>query len=210
MSFRALKLIAPVAVVTVLAGCGDSGAAVTTEPTGARAVVQPGAEGVASAPRAIRVAAAPGEVVTLEWDDLIPEDYDPLAVLEGMDVDRYDDYDPRALALMEQIMAEWDKAPVVEALDGKRVRLPGFVVPLEGDGTSVTEFLLVPYYGACIHVPPPPANQMVHVISANAVPIRGLFDTVWVSGELSAERSRSEHGVSGYTLNAINVEPYDE
>jgi len=70
---------------------------------------------------------------------------------------------------------------------------------------------LVPYYGACIHVPPPPANQTVYV---NAEPGRGtrpkLFDVVWVTGTLRVERVESELAAAGYALEAIKVEPYDE
>ncbi|MFP3457944.1 DUF3299 domain-containing protein, partial [Psychrobacter sp. SIMBA_152] len=71
-------------------------------------------------------------------------------------------------------------APVVEALDGKKVRIPGYVVQLEGDADNVTEFLLVPYFGACIHVPPPPPNQIIHVEYAEGVPYENTYDAVWI------------------------------
>jgi hypothetical protein len=58
---------------------------------------------------------------------------------------------------LKRILAEWDRAPVVEEFDGQLVRIPGFVVPLESDGKTISEFLLVPYFGACVHVPPPPS-----------------------------------------------------
>lgn len=101
-------------------------------------------------------------------------------------------------------------SPVVEALDGQTVRLPGFVVPLEGRGQNVEEFLLVPYYGACIHVPPPPANQVVHVLAqGHEVRIRRLFDTVWVTGTLHVEHHSSRLAEAGYRLQVIEVTPYD-
>lgn len=67
-----------------------------------------------------------------------------------------------AVFLLAKLRDEADKAPVVKALDGKKVRIAGFTVTLERNDQGVTEFLLVPYYGACIHTPPP-ANQIVHV-----------------------------------------------
>jgi hypothetical protein len=89
--------------------------------------------------------------------------------------------------------------------------MPGFVVPLEGDGQVVNEFLLVPYYGACIHVPPPPANQIVYVkAQGRNVQVRRLFDTVWVTGVMKVEHTASDLGESGYTLNALDVAPYDD
>jgi hypothetical protein len=115
---------------------------------------------------------------------------------------------------MEKIMAElreaWDKAPVVQALDGRRVKIPGFVVPLEGDGVKLSEFLLVPYYGACIHVPPPPNNQVVYVKVPEAdAKIRRAFDTVWVIGTLSAKPFSSDLAEAGYQMQAEQVLPYE-
>jgi hypothetical protein len=78
------------------------------------------------------------------------------------------------------------------------------------DLLSLGEFLLVPYYGACIHVPPPPANQTVHVVTAKGGEYHGgLFDTVWVSGTLKTQSPSSELGEAGYRLEAVRVEPYE-
>lgn len=73
-----------------------------------------------------------------------------------------------------------------EALIGQDVEIPGFALPLSFDGLMVTEFLLVPYAGACIHTPPPPSNQIIHVIAPNGFEMRGLFDPVVVSGKISS------------------------
>ncbi|MPY70508.1 MAG: DUF3299 domain-containing protein [Alphaproteobacteria bacterium] len=102
-------------------------------------------------------------------------------------------------------------------LDGKVVRIPGYILPLEYEGSKVTQFLLVPYVGACIHVPPPPANQIVHVRSKEGLLDAGIFTPVYVTGKMSAEgvSSRSlfltdgEVNVSfGYALQGATVEPY--
>jgi hypothetical protein len=78
------------------------------------------------------------------------------------------------------------------------------------DGAELKEFFLVPYFGACIHVPPPPPNQIVFVRSDKAVEGVGVMDVVWVYGKIKAERFRSDLGDAGYTLPADRVEPYRE
>ncbi|MCP5142862.1 MAG: DUF3299 domain-containing protein [Chromatiales bacterium] len=149
----------------------------------------------------------------LDWNDLIPPDYQPellFAKLEAK-IANLSDQDPRADEIMAELKALLDNAPVREDLDGERVKLPGFVVPLEGDTTRTTDFLLVPYYGACIHVPPPPVNQTV-LVTAKGDRGKGLstFDVIWVSGTLRAERFDAQIGQAGYHLAADLIEPYTE
>jgi hypothetical protein len=107
---------------------------------------------------------------------------------------------------------------VVRELDGRLVRLAGYVVPLEYAGTRVTEFLLVPFAGACVHVPPPPPNQIVHVRLDNGFENAGLYTPVRVTGRLSAKGiSRSLFLTDGtldisvaYSLQGNGVQPYGE
>ena len=110
------------------------------------------------------------------------------------------------------------RTAVVENLNGQDVRIPGYLLPLEASGGRVTEFLLVPYVGACIHVPPPPPNQIVHVkvIKKGGYKNKGLFEPVWITGELSVQSMSKElylvDGSAdvniGYSMQAIRVEPY--
>jgi hypothetical protein len=102
------------------------------------------------------------------------------------------------------------------ALDGKLVRIPGYLLPLEFSGKQVTEFLLVPWVGACIHTPPPPPNQIVHVKSDKPFEMNGNFDAVWVTGRITAGATRksvyimdgsSEIDV-GYSMRASQLERY--
>jgi hypothetical protein len=97
-------------------------------------------------------------------------------------------------------------APVVAELDGKRVRIGGYVVSLDFDATKVREFLLVPFVGACIHVPPPPANQIVYVKSEAGFEVSGMFDPVWVTGTLKATTAHTGLAEAGYSLVAEKVE----
>lgn len=147
--------------------------------------------------------------IELEWDALIPEDWRLDKLMEEYNADNLSDEDPRAKELMEKINTFWKEAPVVHGYDGKLVKLPGFVVPLETDAKTIQEFLLVPYYGACIHTPPPPANQTVYVVTDEGHAYKGqLFDTVWVTGTLRVDKLSSELGDAGYRIEARMVEPY--
>lgn len=98
----------------------------------------------------------------------------------------------------------------LQRLNGARVRVPGFMVPLEDWEQRVTEFILVPFFGACIHVPPPPPNQMAHVLMSGRRKVEvNLWDPVWVVGTLKIENVDSPYGVVGYQLNAERLVPYD-
>ncbi|WP_245232488.1 DUF3299 domain-containing protein [Thiorhodococcus minor] len=71
-------------------------------------------------------------------------------------------------------------------------------------------FLLVPYFGACIHTPPPPASQTVYVVMPAGEPYQGgLFDTVWVTGTIHALTDRSALAAAGYRIDAERVTPYE-
>lgn len=145
---------------------------------------------------------------TLTWDDLVPKDWDPVALLKDKQQNIFDDTDPRAQKAMRQLRELWDAAPTVAALDAQLVRLPGYVVPLEYTEGELTELLLVPYFGACIHTPPPPANQIVHINLAKAQRVRSM-ETVWVSGTMRTKRGDSPWGKSGYTIERATLAPYE-
>ena len=118
------------------------------------------------------------------------------------------DESPRAIELFNAYQEAIRSAPVVGELDGQRIRLPGYVVPLDFEATDVAEFLLVPYFGACIHVPPPPSNQIVYVTTVAGYPLKELFEPVWVTGVIRTQAYLNEVGDAGYTLKATIIEPY--
>lgn len=99
---------------------------------------------------------------------------------------------------------------VVKELDQKPVRLPGFVVPLEGDAKTITAFLLVPYFGACIHVPSPPTNQVIYVRFPKGAPVDDLWDAIWVKGTMKVVSSSHEMANASYAMEAVEVAPYEE
>lgn len=100
-------------------------------------------------------------------------------------------------------------APVVAEMDGRHVRLPGYIVPLGiTEAMEVEEFLLVPYFGACIHVPPPPSNQIVHVRSTSGIRLADLYQPFWITGVVRVEHVESELANAGYRIDGAGVEPY--
>jgi len=153
--------------------------------------------------------ALPGGLREISWDDLIPEDWDPASQLPFKDVDNISDDDPRSVQLMNALRELWDKAPTRSELQGLRIRIPGYVVPLDMLGGQIREFLLVPYFGACIHSPPPPANQILQVRLKGRRDLQTM-DAIWVNGRLGIARVETSMGVSGYVLEAETVEPYRE
>lgn len=97
----------------------------------------------------------------------------------------------------------------LEKLDGESVRIPGYIVPLEGDDGEITEFFLVPYFGACIHVPPPPPNQIVHVIMNKGFPGEIAFYPVWVTGVLNVATIQNDLAEASFSMNGFQVVEYE-
>lgn len=129
----------------------------------------------------------------LYWEDLVPAGFEPL---------------PGSVDHSGKMTQVQPDAPIVEALNGKLVKVPGFVVPLEGTDDTISEFLLVPYFGACIHVPPPPSNQIVYVKFEKPVAIDNIYDAIWVTGVLSTEGWAGEIASVGYRLTGQSVAPF--
>jgi hypothetical protein len=144
----------------------------------------------------------------IRWDDLVPKGWDPFKDMRDKGAASVIDGSPQAQQRMRELREIFDNAPTIPALDGQAVRLPGYVVPLEETKDGLKEFLLVPYFGACIHTPPPPANQIVHVVSARPVKGFAAMDTVWVNGTLKLSRQDAQMGVSGYRMEAALVARY--
>jgi hypothetical protein len=131
-------------------------------------------------PRSGAPAPAPQQAVTIDW-----------RVLAGLDY------------------TNGKATDTLKKLDGQTVRIPGFVVPLDDFQEEGAEFLLVPYYGACVHTPPPPPNQIVMVEMTGKKAIKlNLFDAVWMSGKIKIASVESPYGTVGYTLEGLKVEPY--
>jgi hypothetical protein len=144
----------------------------------------------------------------LKWEAMVPKGWDPAAQFKGLDLSKLQDSDPRAMEALDQLKREWDNAPAEPSLNGQRIRIAGFALPLERQGGKVTEFLIVPYFGACIHTPPPPANQIIHAKSAKPLTGVKMMVPIWTYGTLGIERGETTWGVAGYRLTVDKVAPY--
>jgi len=158
---------------------------------------------------AIAADSTAGKPRTITWEELVPPGWDPVKDINGGDVSSIREGGAQEQALMKRMREVWDNAPTRPELADQRLRLPGFVVPVESVAGLVREFLLVPYFGACIHSPPPPANQIVLVKLSKPADLRTM-EAVWAQGRLSLERAAGPMGNSGYTLEAADTEPYSK
>ncbi|MGF1738680.1 DUF3299 domain-containing protein [Photobacterium satsumensis] len=140
------------------------------------------------------------EALTLDWIDLVPEKERTQFNANQMPILNHD-----GEAANQSMIGN-----VREELNGSTVKIPGFVIPLEGDDKAVTEFLLVPYFGACIHVPPPPPNQIVYVKFPKGAPIQQLWDVVYVVGTLKTQSVSHDLAEVGYLLEGSAIEDYDD
>jgi hypothetical protein len=153
-------------------------------------------------------------VIDVTWADLIPKSAvvgDKAKVLEGIIQHAQVSSAPETAgasqptASIEQLLGITSAVAYRSDLDQKDVRISGFILPLQFSGTKVTQFLLVPFVGACIHVPPPPANQLVLVDVPQGYATTGLWEPVSVTGTLSVSGISTELAQVGYSLKASDV-----
>ena len=142
-----------------------------------------------------------GTAREIEWEDLIPPGVPYSEIIGEGDLDEVNDtwapiFDENATKLNT-------------ALDGAHIRMPGYIIPLEITAQGVTDFVLVPYVGACIHVPPPPPNQLVLVHSPRPWPGDELWDAVWVEGRMRTQLNTTDVAQTGYMLTADHMELYE-
>jgi uncharacterized protein len=147
------------------------------------------------------------------WDDLIPKKWfgeikAQMAALGrlGFLVDGSEEAD----AAMQRLRKKWDAAPIETNHLDKPIKIAGYVVALDANRKMISEFLLVPYFGACIHVPPPPANQIILVKFDKPIKRLESMESVWVEGVLRDARIDTGLAVTGYSLEAKRTYPYVE
>ena len=139
------------------------------------------------------------DVIDLEWEDLLPvgETTMPRALRGLIEHDGPDLSSQQPAS--SGVRSDWN---------GQIVRLPGFIVPIDYEGSSVTAFILVPYVGACIHVPPPPANQLVFVTTEEPYESASLYAPVNVTGMFGVSALSTHLAQIGYALSAEKIEPF--
>jgi hypothetical protein len=141
--------------------------------------------------------ATPREIM---WDDLLPLGLPYSEIIGEGEYDEENDiwkpvYDANATKLNQD-------------LNGAYIKMPGFIIPFDLSAKGVTNFMLVPYVGACIHTPPPPANQLVMVSSKEPWPDDELWDPVWVTGTMRTQLQSTDLGQTGYSITADAMEVY--
>jgi uncharacterized protein len=149
------------------------------------------------------VAQKPGHVLDLDWKELLPEGERGhfTAVAPPPVHDYRGEGGPPAVQAQD--------FNVNKSLEGATVRLPGFIVPLDPvKSGGVSEFLLVPYFGSCIHVPPPPPNQIVYVHNSKRAGIDSIYDAYWITGKLHLQTKTTRLGSTAYELSVEKIEVY--
>jgi hypothetical protein len=158
----------------------------------------------------------------LDWIQMLPDD-DFQALFNPPEIDHGYGEDEGSGALLTRQdsgtgAARFDRfeqalvsVKVIPELNEAKVSIPGFIVPLAYDAKErVTEFFLVPYFGACIHTPPPPPNQIVHVSFPDGLELHSIYDAFFIDGTLYTSRVENDMAIAAYSMKAVANRPYGE
>ena len=157
---------------------------------------------------------------TIEWPDLMPPEVlaillnPPEYIAEIEDGSAEDQISSQMKSAVNQSEEDAYQQALVstdvnENLDGAMIRIPGFVVPLEFDEEqTISQFFLVPYFGACLHMPPPPPNQIILVNAPKGIQMSALYDPFWIEGQLSTSFQENDMATSAYAMQLQRIEPY--
>lgn len=210
------------AAMAILAACGQSGAVdapaaqaqtTSSEPQVGDRIPEPEAED------SNRLAAAGAEanalmsrgVREIGWEELMPEgEEERLAQLYQQQMAMLYSGGPVMEGSAADQMIQIGTFNTVKELNETKVRIPGYTVPFEyGANAEITEFLLVPYYGACLHAPPPPPNQTVFAMTEEPIKLRNLAQAVWIEGTMYTQTQESDLADAAYTIRVDKVETYE-
>lgn len=159
---------------------------------------------------------------TIEWIDLMPQDdldalLNPPAYLDEIEDGSEQDQLSSQFQLNipkagdDRYQQALTSTRIMPTFDNQKIRIPGFIVPLEfGNNQMVTRFFFVPYFGACIHVPPPPPNQIIYGVFDEGVRVNHLHEPFWLTGVLKTTLTENDVATSAYTLTVAAISPYTE
>jgi hypothetical protein len=162
------------------------------------------------------------EFRTIEWTDLIPKDdlealLNPPSYITDIEDGSFEDQISNKIqntlttANDDRYQQALVSTRIVQNMDGQAVQIPGFIVPLTfNDEQTITEFFLVPFFGACIHVPPPPPNQIIFVTYPQGLKLTALYDPFWISGVLKTSLIENNVATASYSLQLQYIEEYTE
>ncbi|MEL6694525.1 MAG: DUF3299 domain-containing protein [Pseudomonadota bacterium] len=209
------QLWLPFALLGLLAACSEAAgpnvpaseaqstsvSSTPNDPETSNRLAQAGAEANDAAARGFR---------EIGWEELLPEgEEERLAQLYQQQMAMLYSGGPIAEGSAADQMIQIGTFNTVPELNEIKVRIPGYTVPFEfGANAEIKEFLLVPYYGACLHAPPPPPNQTVFAIADDPIRLRDLAQAVWIEGTLFTQTQESELADAAYTIRVDRVETY--
>ena len=157
----------------------------------------------------------------IEWITIIPQDdldalMDPpdylSQIADGSAEDNMDTLKDLAKGneQLQRFQEALSSTRIVEEYLNIKIRIPGFIVPLEGEDQTITEFFIVPFFGACLHMPPPPPNQIIHAEYKDGVELANLYDAFWFEGTLTSKMISNDLGASAYAMNIHSVFRHEE
>lgn len=159
---------------------------------------------------------------SVEWTELMPKD-DLDALMNPPDylldiADGTEDDSLQALSNTKQLddkTKRYEQAltsyRVSPEYNNKNIRIAGFVVPVEVDPSQkAISFFIVPYFGACLHMPPPPPNQIIYVDYEQGIKIDNLYDPFWFEGKLTIKKVEADVASSAYQMNVNQILAYEE
>ncbi|MGB1402372.1 MAG: DUF3299 domain-containing protein [Porticoccaceae bacterium] len=159
---------------------------------------------------------------TVEWTDLIPQNeldilLNPPDYMDDIQDGSFEDQidsqlrNTTALATEDRYQQALVSTNIRPEMDGKAIRIPGFIVPLEFNSEqTITEFFLVPYFGACLHMPPPAPNQIIYVKHPEGMQLNALYDPFWITGVLRASLVENDLAAAAYVVEMADYEPYTQ
>ena len=157
----------------------------------------------------------------IEWTELIPQ-HDLESLLNPPNYDDIEDgsSDDQITSQLKSSISPDTQDPyqkalvstdVIAEMNGRDIRIPGFVVPLEfNDDEAITQFFLVPFFGACFHLPPPPPNQIILIDYPKGFDLESVYAPIWVSGTLGTTLTENEVAISAYSMQMSSFEEYSE
>ena len=158
----------------------------------------------------------------INWTDLIPPENLEILLNPPAYISEIDDgsvEDQISSQIKSSIAAAEDdryqqalvSTEVNTEMNDAMVTIPGFIVPVEfDDEQTITQFFLVPYFGACLHMPPPPPNQIILVEYTDGLQLEALYTPFWISGQLSTSITENDMATAAYSMKLFEFEPYTE
>jgi hypothetical protein len=213
---KTLSLV--IATACLLAACSKKAANTATE-----ALIVPGPSQVVVEPAKTKGSSLAKNTIYIEidWVDLIPEDdlhalENPPAYLDDIEDGSAEDSLPSQLKTEsspaeDRYQQALNSKQIRSEFNGRNIRIPGFIVPLEfNDQQTITTFFLVPFFGACLHMPPPPPNQIIYAEYEPGIRLEALYDPFWIEGTLSTTLVENDMATAAYSITVGTIKPYIE